>query len=693
MSVSIYMKKLYFILAATLLLFESCSVSAQRSNTTNDYYLRKAYDAIGEDDDVNKAMDFVTKQIKETPDNAEALLLRMKIYFNWEEYGKALADINRAIKVNKSKKTDIYNSVLYWWQSSTYDKLGNEKKAIGAAKTAYQLARKEKNESLSTIALDYGLLLFKSGDIDGSDMIFRQMLDKDETDVDAMYGIACVYYKKQQYDKALDIINQAIRIDDSNSDIYRLLMEIHEERGDINKAIDAAIEYVDKDSDSDWRRLVSVGVKNLNYAVANIKAKMKDTDYTLYWRAMLCELFTSAGNDQQALIELTKLEEEAGENPKLHSRKAKCYSNLGMFDSAINELNKAIEDDESWDNYCERGICYRLIGNYEQAIADFSSAIEEDPRFAFPYYSLGWCYELTKNYEKALDNYNLGIDIDTSYPYIFLQRGLVLKKMGRAEDALKDFKYVLAIDTIATDGSCTHYALHELGRDEEALEWMQKIIDENPSDDGNWYDQSCLYARMGRIDDALEALEKAFECGYRDFGHMEHDYDMDPLRDLPRYKELVTKYKAIHQEFLKKMDIPISEPVEKSTSEISFTRRNGGTFEVPCQINGLPLQMIFDTGASDVTISSVEANFMLKNRYLNEKDIKGKRYYQIATGELSTGDVITLREVMIGDICLKDVNASVVKKQNAPLLIGQSALERFGTITIDNEKNLLIIKH
>ncbi|MBR4592976.1 MAG: tetratricopeptide repeat protein [Bacteroidaceae bacterium] len=687
------MKKLSIYLTTIMLVLGCNSSPAQKMNSSDGYNLERAYEALKEEDDEIKAMDFVSKQIKETPDNAEALLLRMKIYFNWEEYGKALADINRAIKANKPQKTDIYNSVLYWWQSSVYDKLGDEKKAIGAAKTAYQLARKEKNELLQTIALDYGLLLCDAGDIEGSYVIFRNMLDDDETNVDAMYGIARVYYKKQQYDEALSIINKAIRIDDSNSDIYKLLSEINKEQGNINNAIDAAIEYVDKDSDPDWKLLVSVGMKNLNYTVANIKAKMKDSDYTLYWRAMLCELYTSAGNDQQALIELTKLEEEAGENPKLHSRKAKCYSKLGMFDSAINELNKAIEDDENWDNYCERGICYRLIGNFEQAIADFSSAIEEDPRFAFPYYSMGWCYELTGNYEKALNNYNLGIDIDSSYPYIFLQRGLVLKKMGRAEDALKDFKYVLAIDTIATDGSCTHYALHELGRDEEALEWMQKIIDENPSDDGNWYDQSCLYSRMGLIDDALVALEKAFECGYRDFGHMEHDYDMDPLRDLPRYKELVSKYKATHQEFLKKMDIPISEPVEKSTSEISFTRRNGGTFEVPCQINGLPLQMIFDTGATDVTISSVEANFMLKNHYLNEKDIKGKRYYQIATGELSAGDIITLREVIIGDVCLKDVNASVVKNQNAPLLIGQSALERFGAITIDNEHNKLIIKY
>ena len=124
-----------------------------------------------------------------------------------------------------------------------------------------------------------------------------------------------------------------------------------------------------------------------------------------------------------------------------------------------------------------------------------------------------------------------------------------------------------------------------------------------------------------------------------------------------------------------------------------MTRKPGGTFEIPCDINGLPLQMIFDTGASDVTISSVEANFMLKNGYLSEKDVKGKRYYQIANGQLSEGTIVTLREVKIGDAVLRNVDASVVNSQKAPLLLGQSVMERFGTITIDNVNNKLFIKH
>ena len=44
-------------------------------------------------------------------------------------------------------------------------------------------------------------------------------------------------------------------------------------------------------------------------------------------------------------------------------------------------------------------------------------------------------------------------------------------------------------------------------------------------------------------------------------------------------------------------------------------------------------------------------------------------------------------------ITVLHVDAYVVKSQKAPLLFGQSAMERFGTITIDNQNNKLIIKH
>lgn len=119
--------------------------------------------------------------------------------------------------------------------------------------------------------------------------------------------------------------------------------------------------------------------------------------------------------------------------------------------------------------------------------------------------------------------------------------------------------------------------------------------------------------------------------------------------------------------------------------------RGSGTYEVSCKINDLGLNLIFDTGASEISISQTEVDFMLKNNYLNENDILGSSSYMDANGDVEIGTTIILRNVEIGGFNLKNVKASVVHKKNAPLLFGQSALSKYGKITIDNTKKTITI--
>jgi len=108
---------------------------------------------------------------------------------------------------------------------------------------------------------------------------------------------------------------------------------------------------------------------------------------------------------------------------------------------------------------------------------------------------------------------------------------------------------------------------------------------------------------------------------------------------------------------------------------------------VKCTINNLPLSFIFDTGASIVSLSQVEATFMMKNGYLSKSDVIGDSYYTDASGNVNVGTTINLKKVDFGGFELTNVKASVVKNQNAPLLLGQSVLGRLGKIEIDNSKH------
>lgn len=118
--------------------------------------------------------------------------------------------------------------------------------------------------------------------------------------------------------------------------------------------------------------------------------------------------------------------------------------------------------------------------------------------------------------------------------------------------------------------------------------------------------------------------------------------------------------------------------------------RENGIYTMPCEVNGLQLRFIFDTGASDVSISLTEAIFMLKNNYLSQSDIKGSTYYQIANGDIVEGTTINLRTIKIGNKFLYNVNASIVHSTSSPLLLGQSALSKIGKFSFDYSNNTLI---
>ncbi len=103
------------------------------------------------------------------------------------------------------------------------------------------------------------------------------------------------------------------------------------------------------------------------------------------------------------------------------------------------------------------------------------------------------------------------------------------------------------------------------------------------------------------------------------------------------------------------------------------------------------MHFVFDTGASDVTLSMVEATFMMKNNYLNANDVISNRQYMDANGNVNVGTLINLKNVHFGGLNLNNVRASVVRNQKAPLLLGQSVLNRLGKIEIDNKKNIIRI--
>jgi len=131
--------------------------------------------------------------------------------------------------------------------------------------------------------------------------------------------------------------------------------------------------------------------------------------------------------------------------------------------------------------------------------------------------------------------------------------------------------------------------------------------------------------------------------------------------------------------------------IEEKRNVLKMELENGVRY-VWIEINGIKLRFIFDTGASSICISSAEASVLYRQGTLREEDILDIEYFQDATGRISEGTQINLREVRIGNMVLEDISALVVDNIDAPLLLGQTVLERFGSIEIDNQNREIIFK-
>lgn len=57
-----------------------------------------------------------------------------------------------------------------------------------------------------------------------------------------------------------------------------------------------------------------------------------------------------------------------------------------------------------------------------------------------------------------------------------------------------------------------------------------------------YYNMACLYSLMNQPEQALDYLRQSLQMGFNDFAHMEQDTDLDNIRELPEYIELVQQF-------------------------------------------------------------------------------------------------------------------------------------------------------
>ena len=664
------------------------SLLAQNVKRPETYNYQRGLEAL-EEEKQEEALEYLNKDLKENPKNGYALSWIAHLRLLQEDYGRALTAADMALKY-LPKKDPEYVIFAYTTRALTYLNLQDTIKAINDYTAAIKVS--PETESLYEKRAQ---VYYEQGKFDLADSDYRKMIEVKPGDVMGYMGLGRNANEQKRWCDAIKHFDYVTKLASEYSSGYSFRAESYLGLEKWNEATDDIVMALSLGWDRKAFYLTStLDEPAFTMLISKLKVQSIKNPNEETWPYIVGTMYEEKKQYQKA-IEYYNTANSKDVSASIYHRISVCQSELGHYEDALKSINQALNLDSIDLSYMARKAdIYYEMGNVNSAIAEWDKVLNLQPEYGYGYYRRGWYKELARDMDGAIEDLSMAIVLEPDYSYAYEARGEIYLKQGKRELAEVDFRKVIEIENTPEKYGCIQYAYHGLGQFDGAIAAMDSIIARENDRVGNYYDAACLYARMGYKQKSLEYLQKSLELGYKRFAHIERDFDMDPIRDMPEFKALMKKYnsKENKEEIVAIGVFDVSDPTKTTISEIPFTKE-AGVCKVKCNINDLPLYFVFDTGASTVSLSMVEATFMMKNGYLDKKDVVGSQYFQDANGNVSEGTIINIRQVNFGELKLENVRASVVRNQKAPLLLGQSVLSRLGKIEIDNSNHLIKITH
>jgi serine/threonine protein kinase/tetratricopeptide (TPR) repeat protein/TolB-like protein len=262
---------------------------------------------------------------------------------------------------------------------------------------------------------------------------------------------------------------------------------------------------------------------------------------------------------------------------------ARAYQGLGRLEAAEQTYQKAIAlRPQYWANYNDLGIFYMSQGRYEQAIPMFRRMTELTPDNRWGYTNMGLAYYNLVQLDKATAMFRRTLQLQPDAG-AYSNLGVVYFYTGHHADSARMFEkavelepqsylyrgnladayrwtpgekdrakpnYVQAIGLVQRDlevnprdtDALGYLALYEAksGDLEKAREPIGQALALAPKDVNVQSMAAEVYAVMGDQQKALHCLKSAVQGGYPRF-ELEHNPELDGLRNDPRYREIMAE--------------------------------------------------------------------------------------------------------------------------------------------------------
>lgn len=209
---------------------------------------------------------------------------------------------------------------------------------------------------------------------------------------------------------------------------------------------------------------------------------------------------------------------------------------LGDLAMAHQEYLRAIDaysqvPDKTAEVWNKLGMAYHHLFAMDEARRDYERALRLHPDYAEVLNNLGAIYYAKKSYKKAIHYYRKAISIDPRSAPIYSNLGTAWFARGKTEAGIEAYRTAFALDP-------TVFATNSALLVNEGLDAHDRALQD--------FCLAKLFAASGRNEEAIDFLRKALDEGFSDRRKILADETLASLRATPEFARLMIEQQKPH---------------------------------------------------------------------------------------------------------------------------------------------------
>lgn len=358
-----------------------------------------------------------------------------------EENSLSLSRFESMLKTNK----------VFFFDSEEFEEIILHYLDIGKtnlAKKALKLALEQHPKSTGLKLVQVEMLVYEDK-LDVAEKLLNELFAIEPTNEEIYIQKANIYSKRDNHEKAVELLKNALEFTEDYADVYNLLGMEYLFMDDLEKAKENFIKCLEEDIE-DQSALYNVVycfefLDQNKEAIEYLKKYIDKNPYSeIAWHqsGRLYYGLKDYTNAVRAFEYATYIDDcFLG----AYMEKGKALERLSRFEEAIESYNQTLElDDPTSYALLRIGKCHEKLGNKAEALHFFNKTVKEDPLLDKGWIAITDFYVRQKNYQKALFHVNKALSIDNQNRAYWKRYATINKAMNFYEEA--EFGYRKAVE-------------------------------------------------------------------------------------------------------------------------------------------------------------------------------------------------------------------------------------------------------